>query len=173
MTHNIILVDFLLSTDSKIDNSHFWVGRQGLALGRQGLALFHKLLSLLFQHKGALWRLPEKNSGVSIIWHKINRALSIFNKNLCNVQNQQKVAHLTKWQNDISLFVLLYVCKSHLAWRTQADWCLCLKSQTRCSQWKHFTWRIIVVNFAGNLYKSPGQQSSQWENGRTRPPPTL
>ena len=96
MTHNIILVDFLLSTDSKIDNSHFWVGRQGLALGRQGLALFHKLLSLLFQHKGALWRLPEKDSGVSIIWHKINRALSIFNKNLCNVQNQQKVAHLTK-----------------------------------------------------------------------------
>ena len=84
----------------------------------------------------------------------------------------KKEAELTKRQNDISLYFLLYVCKSHLAWRTQADWCLCLKFQTWYSQWKHFTWRIIVVNFAGNLLKSPCQQNSQLDRGRIRPPPT-
>ena len=70
-----------------------------------------------------------------------------------------------------SMFFYIFV-KSHLAWRTQADWCLCLKFQTRYSQWKHSTWRIIVVNFAGNLLKLPCQQISQWENRRTQPQPT-
>ena len=70
------------------------------------------------------------------------------------------------------LYFLLYVCKSHLACRTQADWCLCLKFQTRWAQWKHFTWRNMDVNFTGNIYKSPCRQNSQLESGRTRPPPT-
>ena len=70
-----------------------------------------------------------------------------------------------------SLFFYMFV-KSHLAWRTQADWCLCLKFQTRYSQWKHPTWRIIYFNFARNISKSPGQHHHHQDRGRIRPPPT-